>query len=207
MTAAATVRRLTSGDRFEVAALLGRAFDDDPLAIYIFPESRVRANGLRRFFDIQLRAMFLGAGESHGASSERSGELRAAALWLPPGRPAAGLGAVLHLVPLLRYTGRRTGRTLRLLGAVDSKHPKTPHYYLGVLGTDPSFQGKGLGSAVMEPVLERCDAEGMPAYLESSKERNVPFYRRHGFEVVEELEVSGAPPLWLMWREPRSPEG
>jgi len=205
VTPASLVRKLRAEDRQDVAALLARAFDDDPLATYIFPDNRVRARGLRRFFDIQLRAMFLGAGESHGAALDGGGGLRAAALWLPPGRPAAGLGAVLRLVPLLRYTGRRTARTLRLLGAVDAKHPRAPHYYLGVLGTDPPVQGQGLGSAVMAPVLERCDAEGLPAYLESSKERNVPFYRRHGFEVVDELHVAGAPPLWLMWREPHPP--
>ena len=202
---ATTVRKLTTGDRDHVAALLARAFDDDPLAMFIFPEPRVRTNGLRRFFDIQLRSMFLGAAESHGASLDESGQLQAAALWLPPGRPAAGLEAVLRLLPLVRYTGRRTTRTLRLLGAVDAKHPRTPHYYLGVLGTDPSVQGRGLGSAAMGPVLQRCDSEGLPAYLESSKERNVPFYRRHGFEVTEQLDIPGAPPLWLMWREPRAP--
>jgi len=186
--------------------MLARAFDDDPLAIYIFPGARVRSRGLERFFDIQMGAMFLGAGESYGAWPG-AGAPRAAALWLPPGRPPAGFGAALRLLPLVRYTGRRTAQTLRLLGAVDARHPRSPHYYLGVLGTDPPMQGQGLGSAVMRPVLERCDREGIPAYLESSKERNVPFYRRHGFEVTDELRLPGAPPLWLMWREPRPDSG
>ncbi len=63
-------------------------------------------------------------------------------------------------------------------------HPHEPHWYLATLGTAVEQQGKGVGGALLRPVLEHCDAEGLPCYLESSKERNVPFYRRHGFEVV-----------------------
>ena len=192
------VRRLEAADRDAVARMLARAFDDDPLARYIFPNDRVRPAGLRSFFTIQLRHMFLPACESYVAD-----DVTSAALWVPPGRAPLGAGAALRLVPLVRHTRTRTARTLRLLAAVDSHHPRQPHFYLGVLGTDPPAQGRGLGSAVMEPVLKRCDAEGVPAYLESSKERNVPFYRRHGFEVTEEMRLPGAPPLWLMWREPR----
>ena len=63
-----------------------------------------------------------------------------------------------------------------------------------------------MGSASMRPVLEHCDTEGVPAYLESSKERNVPFYRRHGFEVVREVSLpDSGPKIWTMWREPRPP--
>ena len=71
-------------------------------------------------------------------------------------------------------------------------------------GTDPDHQGQGLASAVMQPVLTRCDAEGVPAYLESTKERNVGFYEGHGFVVRSEEQIPlGGPQLWLMWREPR----
>ena len=192
------VRRLAPADQQPVARMLARAFDDDPLAVYIFPAQRVRAQGLYSFFAVQLRHMFLAAGQSYVSE-----DLASAALWVPPGRGPIGPAAALRLLPLVRHTGLRTVRTLRLLAAVDARHPRVPHWYLGVLGTDPPRQGQGLGSAVVGPVLERCDAEGLPAYLESSKERNVPFYRRHGFEVTEELRLPGAPPLWLMWREPR----
>jgi GNAT superfamily N-acetyltransferase len=89
--------------------------------------------------------------------------------------------------------------------AVERHHPHVPHWYLAVLGTDPPRQGCGVGSSLLEPVLSRCDAEGLPAYLESSKERNVPFYARHGFEVTKTIDLpGGGPRLWLMWREPRA---
>jgi ribosomal protein S18 acetylase RimI-like enzyme len=89
------------------------------------------------------------------------------------------------------------------LARIDAHHPQEPHLYLSVLGTDPSAQGRGIGSALLTPALAQCDADGVPAYLESSKERNVAFYARHGFRVTEELDLPRGPRMWLMWREPR----
>jgi ribosomal protein S18 acetylase RimI-like enzyme len=87
---------------------------------------------------------------------------------------------------------------------VQRNHPADPpHWYLAVLGTDPSAQGRGLGSATLAPVLERCDADGVGAYLESSKERNIDFYARHGFRVTAELRLPRGPSVWPMWREPQ----
>ena len=94
--------------------------------------------------------------------------------------------------------------SLQIERAVESQHPRDPHWYLAVLGTDPSEQGKGIGGALMRPVLAHCDTAGLPCYLESSKERNVPFYRRHGFKVVHEVKLpDNGPSIWTMWREPR----
>ena len=98
---------------------------------------------------------------------------------------------------------RRIVPAFRSLSLVDGKHPQEPHYYLGAVGVDPQFQGQGLGSALIEQGTARCDEEQMPAYLVSSNPRNVPLYERHGFEVIEEIELpSGGPTLWRMWRDP-----
>jgi len=75
-----------------------------------------------------------------------------------------------------------------------------------VIGSDPSVRGRGFGQAVMQPRLDRCDAELCPAYLESSKHENVPYYERFGFRVIGEINVpNGGPTLWKMWREPQTP--
>ena len=89
--------------------------------------------------------------------------------------------------------------------AMERHHASVPrdHWYLSVLGTDPDRQGKGIGAALVQPVLDLCDAEGLGAYLESSKESNIPYYRRFGFEVSGELRFRGGPPIWPMWRDPR----
>lgn len=78
------------------------------------------------------------------------------------------------------------------------------HWYLAALGTDPEAQGRGLAAAVLAPVLDGCDTDGLGAYLESSKEQNLPFYARHGFAVTGTIDLSrGGPRLWTMWRDPR----
>ena len=105
---------------------------------------------------------------------------------------------------MLRVFGRGLARAQRGLAVMEEGHPRTPHYYLDSLGVEPGVAGEGIGSALMEPVLERCDAERMPAYLNAGSARSRDLYLRHGFEVTEEFRLpDGGPPLWRMWREPR----
>jgi ribosomal protein S18 acetylase RimI-like enzyme len=183
-----------------IAAMLARAFADDPLSEFFLASRRRRPRGLKTFFAGHLRTdvmPFAGAYTVDG--------LRSAALWIPPGKPPpTTIRALRSLVPMLAFlVGRHFTRAMRFVVEMERIHPKEPHWYLSTLGTDPPFQGTGLGSSVIKPVLERCDRTGVRAYLESSKEENVPLYRRHGFEVADEVRLAGSPPLWLMWREPR----
>ena len=191
---------MTRDDIRPIAAALARAFEDDPVAVYIFPDPARRPRGLERFFRLQVGRTFLRRGEAWTTT-----ELAGGAFWLPPSSPRPGLRELIEQFPMVPLLGRRLLTTLRLIGLMEQHHPKVPHWYLGTLGTDPPYQGRGVGSALLRPVLERCDEEGTPAYLESSKASNIPFYRRHGFEVTKELEVPGGPVLWLMWRAPLGP--
>jgi GNAT superfamily N-acetyltransferase len=73
-----------------------------------------------------------------------------------------------------------------------------------VLSIAPEHQRQGHGAALLAPVLGRCDRDGTPAYLETNRESNLPYYRRFGFELTERVSLPDSPPLWLMWREPAS---
>jgi GNAT superfamily N-acetyltransferase len=125
---------------------------------------------------------------------------------MAPGQWKIGGLELLGQLPMLFQIGADTPRALSLLTQVEKLHPEEPHWYLGVLGTAPEHQGKGVGSALMAPVLAKCDAEGIPAYLESSKESNIPFYERHAFKVTREINVKNGPTVWPMWRDPQPPE-
>jgi ribosomal protein S18 acetylase RimI-like enzyme len=186
-----------------LAAALARAFDDDPLSLYLFGGPRTRAAGLARFFTIQLRHTYLRHGEVW-TTADRAG----AALWAPPTMPRPGAMDLLRILPVVPYLsiwGRKTRDVVRLLAAYERARPRQTHWYLGTLGTDPDRQGQGVGSALLRVVLDRLDLEGIPAYLESSKESNLAFYARHGFRVTGEITTPRGPTLWLMWRQPRPP--
>ncbi|MES9539709.1 GNAT family N-acetyltransferase [Actinomadura sp. NPDC000600] len=197
------VRTAADADADTLAAVLGRAFDDDPVWRWLLPDDATRVRRMTALFGILLRRVHLPHGATEAAGRGNAPE--AAALWDPPGRWSVPLRLqAAHTVPLLRILGARTPATLRTLGAMEKHHPPEPHWYLAVLGTDPPAQGNGLGAALLRSRLDRCDAEGLPAYLESSKELNVPYYERFGFRVTRELPLpgKGCPPVWLMWRDP-----
>jgi GNAT superfamily N-acetyltransferase len=128
-------------------------------------------------------------------------DLAGAAIWALPGRWHVSARETIELARVV--LGPRLPILFSGLQRLDGAHPRQPdHFYLAVLGVDPAHQGQGLGSALMRPVLELCDREGLPAYLESSKERNVDFYARHGFRVTSELRLPKGPTMWPMWRNP-----
>jgi len=199
-----TVRRVREEDVARLVEVLVRAFDDDPIAHYFFRGTRRHERGLRRFFDIQMRREYLAAGEAWTTTA-----LAGAALWSPPDRPRPGMRDLLRLVPLLgdlMGVGRDAGNVARLLADIERARPAELHWYLGVLGTDPARQRTGVAGALLGEVLPRIDAEGLPAYLETSKEENIAFYARHRFTVTGEIAApDGGPTLWLMWRPPQAP--
>jgi len=193
------IRPATGDDTDPLADTLARAFDDDPVMSWLFthPERRLRQN--RRFFGLRLR-QFMPQGDVY-TTPDQAG----AAIWATPGQWRLPMLTTLRMFAALApAVGRRGTLAIRGMQRIEEAHPKAPHYYLAVLGTEPEQQGRGVGSALLQPVLEACDRDEVPAYLESSKERNVAFYARHGFRVTEEIELPKGPPVWLMWREPRA---
>jgi ribosomal protein S18 acetylase RimI-like enzyme len=177
-----------------VSAALARAFDDDPLAVFTSPRASSRPRRLAFFYRLRLGTLM---GEEMCFCDD---ERRGAALWAPHDAWEAPPREQLQL---LRLTNLRSPLTVTGFARMQKHHPHEPHYYLCVLGVSPEAQGQGLGSTLMAPMLERCDREGVPAYLESSKESNVAFYERHGFRVTKEMRFPFGPRLWLMWRDPR----
>ncbi|MFL5782380.1 MAG: GNAT family N-acetyltransferase [Thermoleophilaceae bacterium] len=192
------VRPATSRDRSRLATVLARAFDDDPVMGWFFQEQRRRDARNRRFFGMRLRQL-MPQGETYTVEGELG-----AAIWAAPERwRLSRFEEIRMTIAMLPAVWPRLREIIEGLEAIDRAHPKAPHYYLAVLGTDPDAQGRGIGSALLQPTLETCDRDEVPAYLESSKERNIDFYARHGFLVTAEIELPDGPRVWSMWRAPQ----
>lgn len=186
------------------ASTLERAFSTDPMFIWIFPDPRRRAHSLRLLNRVPLKY-----GMRYGHVTQSNSGM-AVAIWIPPGRTVTAGGMLrsgmlnvpfrVGLRPFARFMGAND-----IMGRIHRKHVPEPHWYLLVVGVDPELQGGGLGSALVREGLSRADQADCPCYLETSEERNVAFYERHGFAVIAKVALGrGGPPGWAMRREARA---
>jgi len=130
-----------------------------------------------------------------------------AAIWISPANTTLTFGQMLRMGMLaapfkLGWAGCK--RMMNVMDCTEKAHKRSApgrHWYLPILGIEPSRQGKGIGGQLIQPILARADAEGLPCYLETMNERNLPFYERHGFKVTVEGQVpKGGPNFWAMVR-------
>ncbi|AWK72065.1 GNAT family N-acetyltransferase [Rhodococcus oxybenzonivorans] len=200
-----SVRAVTRKDISESARVLADAFFDDPVMEWMWPDPARRRRGLPLLFAADMKYHHLAGGRAELAV-DADGVVRGAAMWDPPGRwKQSTWSSVLSLPRLVQAFGGRLGVGAAVSGTIDSAHPAEPrHWYLATIGTSGAGRGGGYGKALMQSRLDRCDAEGLPSYLESSKQGNIPYYERFGFEVTREIRIpDGGPAVWAMWREPR----
>jgi ribosomal protein S18 acetylase RimI-like enzyme len=178
--------------------VLAAAFSADPVFEWIFPDPARRATAVPRFFALTVDAL-----AHHDDTWTNGPHVRGAALWVPFGQPAVPEDRADEFgAALIESAGRDGQRMLDVVALLDEHHPAEPHEYLWFLGVAPQAQGRGIGSALMAPVLDRADAAGAPAYLEATSARSKALYERHGFVAEAPISVGGCPPLWPMWRRP-----
>ena len=183
----------------QIADILADAFANDPVMTWVIPNQAL----YQPFYSIMLRRLFL---EQQHTFVDTEG--RGAAMWLPPGVSFEIPMNLAQLTLIMRLIFTRGPKVIKRLAAVQEAmgrhHPHIPHYYLQSVGARQAHQGQGVGSALLKHLTPEIDAAHMPAYLESSAERNVPLYQRHGFEIIAEEKLGGdGPPMWFMLRPAR----
>lgn len=198
---------LADGQEEAAGAMLARAFAEDPIFVHVLPDAGARVLFLRRFLAaLARRSRWL------SVASVTAPQLVGAALWKGPDLrelspeqlTATGLARIpdwLDSAALARFD--------RLFDAVEAalaRDQPGPFWYLGVVGVAPEWRGHGLASRLVAPTLARADREGLPVTLETAQPKNLPLYRRWGFEVLAELgpETTGGPTVWTMRRPPGS---
>jgi len=189
------VRSASRDEETAVSAVIALAFATDPMVRWSLRDAQTYLTvmpGLIRAF---------GAAAYDSDSTYVSEDVGGAALWLPP-------GVEPDIETLERLIQTHADPTIlaevnTIFEAMSHYHPKVPHWYLPLIGTDPARQGQGIGGALMRHALARCDREGAAAYLESSNPRNIPLYQRHGFEILGTIQTGSSPVLTPMLRPPR----
>ncbi|TDT38277.1 acetyltransferase (GNAT) family protein [Streptomyces sp. BK208] len=204
------IRTAGADDRELVVRLLDEAFQDDPVSGWVFPGEEYRRRTHHR-----LMAAFADAVFADGRI-DLTEDGAACALWLPvlAGEPVGtepedGAGGSAEDAPArVREAVDPGNERVELIARLtDGIHPiDRAHAYLWMIGVAPGRQGEGLGTALIESELDRCDRAGLPAYLEASSARGKVLYERLGFEFTgRALDLPGGPRMWPMWREPRLP--
>jgi GNAT superfamily N-acetyltransferase len=186
-------------DAGRVGAIIGAAFDDDPVNRWVFGTGRMAPS-----FAALARHLYLRRGFGHVARDD-AGRDSGAAMWLlDAADKEAGLWRTVCVASVIARTAGfgAMRRGLAIDEAFTRAHPPERHAFLFAVGVLPAAQGRGVGGALIRAGLERVDAVGLPCYLESTKEANVPLYRHFGFEPLPLMAVPpGCPPIWPMWRK------
>lgn len=199
------IARLATRDDREVAVLsIVRAFAADPLVRWFFPDDETYVQRASTFFGL------LFDGRVDDGNVYVAGDGAAVSMWDPPGGGSIAQAELDRRWDSEFEPGAGPGERERLEAyeeAANAMMPPETSWYLGVLATDPDRRRRGLASAVIAPVLERADREGLVAFLETGANENLEFYARAGFEVAEEVVLPDGPTLWGLRRSPRSTIG
>lgn len=180
------------------ARAVAEAFFDNEIWVWLLQRDWQRRRLLPRHYRAMIQRVYMPRG---GAWT--TADTEGAALWFPPGTlELSRRERIAELLSLLPGGIDSMGRGGRWEELIAKHHPREPHWYLQTLAVRPSAQRSGIGTALIEPGLARADADGVGCYLETQRESNIPYYRRFGFELTDEISLDDSPPLWLMWRPP-----
>lgn len=194
-----TITKVNRDDAQTSGRVLAHAFQDDPVFKWLLPDPVRRRELLPSVF-MAFSELYLPCDESYIA-----GNGLAVALWVPPPCQPFSEEALDQLGEQLAVTlGDDAAKAADLDATLEEHHPEEPAFYLPFIGVVPEQQGRGLGSQLLETLLEQCDASGTPAFLDATSPDNRRLYERHGFETMAEVVVARGPTLWTMWREPAS---
>lgn len=185
------IRTGTWDDEPKVGALMALAFATDPFVRWVLPDPHDYVTESLKHAGITTAPAF------DRGTVYMIGDAYGAAVWIAPNAKFkrkdrandGGADIPKELAELVQKSG--------------VYRPTEPHWYLAYIAVDPAHRGKGLGTALMNYSLDICDRDHIPAYLESTNAANLSIYKRHGFELLAEVQVGNSPKRYSMLRPAR----
>ncbi len=191
--AVATVADASEVDR--AIARLVLAFGADPVARWMYDDPLQYLLHIPRLF----RA--LGASSFEAGAAQRTGDGLGVALWLPPG--VYDNDDPIEAVITNSIAGEKQAEVGAVFERTERYRPTEPHWYLSLIGVEALHRNRGCGATLLQHGLRQCDRERRPAYLRSSNPLNTSLYRRHGFEIVDTIQIGSSPSIFPMLRQAR----
>jgi ribosomal protein S18 acetylase RimI-like enzyme len=192
-----TLHRLTETQLPQATAMVARAFHNDPISVYVYPDTAERTRRLPLMFRFAFHYT-LRYGEI-----TTTPQLTGAACWLPPQNTTVSImrllrtGALTTSLQMGLLALRRLNNAEDYMRTTQKRCLVEPHWYLWVIGVEPACQGQGIGGMLLRAGLERADTSGLPCYLETTNPQDVPLYQKFGFTIASEGEIPGSS-VW-MW--------
>jgi ribosomal protein S18 acetylase RimI-like enzyme len=197
-----TVATVMPANKAAAVRVLSAAFQEDPVFEWWIPDALARATALPTVFDAYIDAY-----ASHDATrvANTAAGPAGVAIWARPGAPLVQPEDEEEMTArCLEVVDDAAAQRLRqIVEAFEAVHPHDPHWYLQFLATDPPFQGRGIGAAMLRDVLAAADEAGQAAYTEATSLRNRALYERHGFAFTREIRLPEGPSLYAVWRDPQ----
>ena len=189
------VQAVTKYDERQAIDVIVLPFSMDPVVRWLYPNPHQYLINFP-----ELVKAFCGRAFEQGTAQYLEGFI-GAALWLPPDvQPdEEPVGELLQRT----IPEEDQGTVFSVLEQMGSFHPSEPHWYLPMIGVDPTHQSKGHGAALLQRTLSKCDSQKTLAYLDSTNPKNIPLYERHGFELLGTIQEEGTPPIYPMLRKPQ----
>ena len=180
------MRKATSSDKSVILDILTRSFDDNKSVNYVVKQDQKRVDRIKKLMDYSFDVC------KEFGEVWISEDQQACALILFPDKKRSSFRTLLWDLKLaLSVIGiDRVSAVLKREAMIKSNHPKVPIAYLWFIGVNPQLHGKGIGSAFIQEVIRECDRKKRPIYLETSMEKNLPFYKKFGFEIFQSLQLS-----------------
>lgn len=180
------MRKATSSDKSVILDILTKSFDDNKSVNYVVKQDQSRVERISKLMDYSFNVC------NEFGEVWISDDQQACALILFPDKKHSSFRSLLWDLKLaLSVIGlERVSTVLKREALIKANHPKEPIAYLWFIGVNPPLHGKGIGSGFIQEVIQECEKKKRPIYLETSTERNLPFYKKFGFEIFKSLQLT-----------------